>query len=533
LAGLVAALMRRLAGPRRSLWLTLGVIALYTLLVGASASVVRAAIMGSLALVAQRLGRSAQGLGGLALAAWLMTLWNPLTLWDVGFQLSAAATLGLVLYADRLEAGFTRLAAHWTSPSKAKQAAALAAELVLLTLAAQITTLPLIIFHFRQLSVISLAANLLVLPVQPAVMVISGVALALGLVWLPLGQVAAWLAWPAVAFTINVVEALARVPGAAVALGDTAPVLLAITYLLLFGGTQLLARPAAQQPRWWTAFAPQRKAAGGLALLSLTTLVAWSWYFSLPPNDGRLRVTLLNLSAPAESPGGGEALLVQTPSGHTLLIGGGPGALTLARALDRTLPLFTRTLDVLVIAAPGSDHLGALAETLDRYTLARVVLTRAAGGSTAYRVLVDALNTSRVDVLDAGTLPVIDLGDGVRLRVLADTAHGSLLRLEDGRFSLIAAPGLTAEEAAEFTALGLAQPATALLLAHSGADAANSAAWVQAINPQVVLIAAQPGSGPAPELLGRLAGRAVLRTDTDGAVTVMSDGTQLWVETER
>ncbi len=182
LAGLVAALTRRLAGQRWSLWLTLGLIALYTLLVGASASVVRAALMGSLALLAQRLGRSAHGLGGLALAAWLMTLWNPLTLWDVGFQLSAGATLGLVLYADPLEAAFSRLAARWTSPSRAKRSAALAAELLLLTLAAQITTLPLLIYHFRQLSLIALLANLLVLPVQPAVMVSAGLALLVGLV---------------------------------------------------------------------------------------------------------------------------------------------------------------------------------------------------------------------------------------------------------------------------------------------------------------------------------------------------------------
>ena len=354
LAGLVAALLRRVTGPGRALVATVLVLALYTLLVGASASVVRAALMGSFALVAQRVGRSAAGLGGLSLAAWLMTLWNPLTLWDVGFQLSAAATLGLVLYADRLEAAFTRLAARWTRPDRAKRAAALAAELLLLTLAAQVTTLPLIIYHFRQLSVISLLANVLILPVQPAVMVVSGAALAVGLVWLPLGQVAAWLAWPAAAYTNRVVAGLAGVPGAALALGDTAPALLALTYLLLFGGTWLLARPPAQRPGWWTALAPQRKAAGGLALLSALTLVGWSWYFSLPPADGRLRVTLLDLTPPANAPAGGEALLVQTPSGHTVLIGGGPGGLTLVRALDGTLPLFSRALDVLVVAAPGS-----------------------------------------------------------------------------------------------------------------------------------------------------------------------------------
>jgi hypothetical protein len=89
---------------------------------------------------------------------------------------------------------------------------------------------------------------------------------------------------------------------------------------------------------------------------------------------------------------------------------------------------------LLVIAAPGSDHLGALAEVLPRYTVDRAVLTRAPGYSAAYRVLVDGLNKNDVEVLDAGTRPALDLGDGVTLRVLADTPHGSLLRLEAGAF---------------------------------------------------------------------------------------------------
>ena len=161
------------------------------------------------------------------------------------------------------------------------------------------------------------------------------------------------------------------------------------------------------------------------------------------------------------------------------------------------------------------------------------MLTRATGSSAAYRTLMAELNQGQLEVLDAGTRPALDLGDGVTLRVLADTDHGSLLRLEDGRFSLLAAPGLTAAEAAEFVALGLARPATALLLADSGAAEANPPAWVQAVNPSVVLISAQPGSAPDAELLSQLGGRAVLRTDRSGAVTLMTDGMQLWVETAR
>jgi beta-lactamase superfamily II metal-dependent hydrolase len=244
-------------------------------------------------------------------------------------------------------------------------------------------------------------------------------------------------------------------------------------------------------------------------------------------------VTLLDLAPPAGAPSGGEALLIQTPSGRTVLIGGGPGDLTLTRALDKTLPLFTRQLDVLVVASPSSEHLGALPGVLPRYALSQAVLTDAPGDSTAYRALLSEFTELGIDVLAASGQPVIDLGDGVQLRVLADTAHGSLLRLEAGNFALVAAPGLTAADAADFVGIGLAQPATALLLADHGADAANPAGWIAALNPRVVLLAAQAGSPPDQALLDRLADRTVLRTDRDGAITLATDGTQLWVETER
>jgi competence protein ComEC len=106
LAGIFAAFGKRLFGARRGAVVAILGIAAYTLLVGAGASVVRAAIMGGLALVAQRIGRRALGLNTLAAAVIVMTLINPLAIWDVGFQLSAAATLGLVLYAEPFEAAF-------------------------------------------------------------------------------------------------------------------------------------------------------------------------------------------------------------------------------------------------------------------------------------------------------------------------------------------------------------------------------------------------------------------------------------------
>jgi ComEC/Rec2-related protein len=85
-----------------ALLVALGVIALYTVLVGAEPPVVRTAIMGGLATLALIVGRQADGSTSLFLAASLMTAWQPLALWDISFQISFMAMLGLILYVERL-----------------------------------------------------------------------------------------------------------------------------------------------------------------------------------------------------------------------------------------------------------------------------------------------------------------------------------------------------------------------------------------------------------------------------------------------
>ena len=98
LAAVLLAMGHRLLGRRRALWPTLAGIGCYALLVGGDAAVMRAAFMGGLFVTATAINRRSTALVSLAVACWVMTLWNPLTLWDVGFQLSSAATAGLILF---------------------------------------------------------------------------------------------------------------------------------------------------------------------------------------------------------------------------------------------------------------------------------------------------------------------------------------------------------------------------------------------------------------------------------------------------
>ena len=108
-------------GVRRAAVFALLGIALYTILVGADAAVVRAAIMGGLALFATLLGRRQAGLNTLALVAAVMAAFNPQVLWNIGFQLSFAATLGLVLYAEPLKEAFERLAGRFVPLERAQK----------------------------------------------------------------------------------------------------------------------------------------------------------------------------------------------------------------------------------------------------------------------------------------------------------------------------------------------------------------------------------------------------------------------------
>lgn len=132
-------------------------IILFVIFVGASASVVRAAVMGVISLIALFSGRRYFVFISLFSAAFLMNLWNPkILVYDAGFQLSFSATFGIIVFADKIQKYF-----KWMPGFLGMR------EALALTLSAQIIALPLIISHFGRLSLISPIANIFVLPMIP------------------------------------------------------------------------------------------------------------------------------------------------------------------------------------------------------------------------------------------------------------------------------------------------------------------------------------------------------------------------------
>ncbi len=523
LAGLFVALFGRLVGEARGTALAALAVVGYTVLVGAGAAVVRAAIMGLLGMAALRAGRRQHAYTTLAVTAAFMAWLDPRVLGDVGFQLSFAATLGLVLFAEPFQQAAERVLRRWLAPQQARRWAAPLGEFFLFTLAAQLLTLPISAYVFHRISVISFLANPAVLPVQAPLMVGAGVAVLLGLLWLPLGKAVAWAVWPLAVYTIRAVEAFAALPFTTVATASFGAGGVVAYYAALAAGVALWQQRARWLERWRAGVV---KAALLPALAVAATLV---WHVGWTRPDGCLQVTLLPV-------GNGAALLVHTPTGRWVLVGGGERGTALADALGRALPLGER-LDWWVVGATRSEMVEGLLPLVAAKPPQAVWWAGAAQISPAARALRAQLQTAGVPVQAVAPGAALDLGEGARLQAVAVSPRGGVFLLRWREFRMLLPLGM------DFDALARVKgqqnrwaPLTALLLADGGYAPLNPPDWVERLHPRVLLLsvrAADPHGRPSLEVLQALRGFPLLRTDRCGRITLMTDGSHLWVRTAR
>lgn len=202
-AGFITATLSWFWIPRRAAFplATLAIIA-FVLLTGAQASVVRAGLMGIIVLLAKNVGRFSRARNILTFSAAAMLLQNPKVLaFDAGFQLSFAATAGLLLLSPYFSEKFKFLTT-WLNIREAASA----------TFAAIIFTLPLLLYNFGSFSLIAPLANLLIVPFIPLTMALGFFAASLGMIFNPLGIFIGWFTWVPLSYEISIIKWLSRFP---------------------------------------------------------------------------------------------------------------------------------------------------------------------------------------------------------------------------------------------------------------------------------------------------------------------------------
>jgi competence protein ComEC len=544
-----------LFGRRRYLyvWLTMGSIWFYALITGFNPPVVRGAIMASLFLLAEALGRQRNAMVALSLAAAVMVGVSPYILGDASFQLSFLAMAGLVfIYPVLRDWGRRLVSAGLGETGALASLAGVTVDTWSATLAAIIAVGPVVAYYFGFVSLVGPLATLLALPALPFIIVIGALTGIIGLATLAAAQVVGWLAWLFLSYLMLVAGGLAAPSLTSVEVGTIRPAVLAVYYLLLSGliwlhrcrtlknrasGTE--GRPKTRRNVPFRL--PQITKWLIVPLLVLAVLVTYT-AATLPDKD--LRVSFLDV-------GEGDAALIRYGS-HQVLVDGGPSPRAVTQALGRRMPFWDRTIDLLVLTHPHQDHLAGLVEVMRRYDVGQVLCPAIAYSSPMYdewwRLIAD--KGVKSTVARAGER--IDIADGIYLKVLSPPAtllsgtesdidnNSVVLRLNDGAVSFILTGDIMREAEWELVRQRADITGTVIKVAHHGSDTSTTPEFLAVAGPRAAVISCGADNRfghPDGAVLGRLEDAAgaddVYRTDINGTIDFYTDGMKLQVKTER
>ncbi|MDZ4245960.1 MAG: ComEC/Rec2 family competence protein, partial [Dehalococcoidia bacterium] len=543
LAGLLLSLGVAVFGRRHHLHilLALSIIWFYAVLVGLIPSVTRAAIMASLFLAAEFLGRPGSAATATVLAAGVMAgILQPLIIGDVAFQLSFLSILGLIILAPRFRSAWTALLGEKLEGHRWGGFAGVVLDSFGITLAAVLFTWPVVARSFNIVSITGLPATLLIVPVFPAIILLTAATGFLGLVLPAVAQVVAWAAWLPLFYMVAVVKGFNTLPGSYIVTDGINPGYFFGYYMLLF-----LALSAAARPTYLMQFIKvllkvlvgiKRYLAGTLipgykkgiaAVLICLSFLAWLGAMSGP--DGKLHVSFLDA-------GSGEAVLIQSPGGRNILIDGGasPGKLNLA--LGEKLPFWERNIDLAVLTAPDNLHLPGLVEVLRRYRVGSVIEpgSGSAGGPGTVAILAEwrrEVENRGIPATEAKTGQWVELDGGFRLGVLQAPPGqpGTTLLLDAGEIQFIFAGAGVRND---LLARQAKQKSTILKLPLR--DSKNIQPVVLPGGLQAVVV---PGiSSEKDKDVGDpqpVSGTEVYYVASRGAVEFITDGKQVWVKTAR
>jgi competence protein ComEC len=547
-----------LFGRRRStyIWLTLGLTWLYALLAGMHPPIIRAAIMGSLFIIAAYLGRQGSAIIALAFAAAVMVGIQPGLLWSISFQLSFLAMAGLVLLYPYLQTwGRSGVARVFGDRQTLAAAGNMIADVFAASLAAIAAVAPLIAYNFGIVSLVGLPATFFALPALPFIIITSALVAIAGLVASVAAQILGWLAWLFLSYLVLLVRGFDALHYSSLNVGNISFWYVLGYYAILAGViaflhyrtrladfssrlASVMHKVAQGIPRSRLGFSPK-----WLVLpLLLVAILVWSVALTMP--DDKLHVNFLNV-------GQGDAILIQTPNGQDILIDGGPDPQKISLELSKKIPFWDRTIDLVVSTQPQADHVTGLVEVLQRYNVGQVLESGVSYNSSIYQEWRSLVEDSGIEHNLACAGEDIDLGDGIRMEVLNPPAslwegtsddvdnNGVVLRLSWGNVSFLFTADIRAE--AEFELIGqrASLRSTVLKIAHHGSDTSTSEHFLAAVDPEVAVIcvgADNPFGHPSSDVLDRLNDRlgqdSVYRTDENGTLEFITDGVRLWVKTD-
>lgn len=526
--------------------LLIAFLTLFIFVTGFEPSVLRAAIMASVLLIAQMLFREPDTYSAIAVSCVLLLAVNPFMLFNIGFQLSYGATLSIVMFyknirnlltTGRLQKrpeheGKAPAPASAPEPVQEKPKAFIPgwmADTLAVTMAAQLGVLPVTVLYFNKISLVAILTNLLVVSLLEIITILGSIMALLGQFSLAISQVIGYLNSVLLSAVLYITKFANNIPYAAVTV-VTPPLILAAAYYIaiwFFLWYKPLKNIAFKQ--WY--------AAAAVSIAAVLVLAV-----SLRP--AQLEVVFLDV-------GQGDSSFIRTYSGETVLIDGGGSSspdkisqIGKSVLLPFLLDVGVGKLGTVVATHPHSDHTQGLQDILMQMKVGRLVIPRIKDES-GFAELIRAAGDRNIPVLRCSANDVIRLDKRTCFQVLSpeaycDTEDDSLnntsfvLKLSYGQTSVLFTGDAEATVEEKLTIYASSQSEASCLdadvikIAHHGSISSTGRAFLEKVSPKAAIISVGKNNFGHPsqltlDLLQQYKVKC-FRTDECGAVTLESNG---------
>ncbi|MEK7453253.1 MAG: ComEC/Rec2 family competence protein [Patescibacteria group bacterium] len=274
--------------------------------------------------------------------------------------------------------------------------------------------------------------------------------------------------------------------------------------------------------------------------LLLGAILVLIWFFLLVFNfDGKLRVYFLNV-------GQGDSVFIETPDKVQVVIDGGPDNSVLAE-LSSVMPFYDREIDLLIFTHPQKDHIFGLIDILKRYKVNNIMFSNIIYKNSFYdeiKKLVEEKNINRIEAkagvrLGLGEFVYMDILypfsdiDGVKIKNPNDISLALILNFLDKKFLFSGDAEL--KEELDLVNSGLNIDVDILKINHHGSKTSSTELFLEKTSPEIAVISVGKNNQynhPSPEVLERLNKVRLFRTDLNGMVKIITDGSKLDYKTE-
>jgi len=499
-----------------SIFLTCALLIVYAFLTDLRPSVVRAAIMFIFVMLGMLGQKRVTLLNIIAASAILILIINPLDLFDIGFQLSYAATFSIVILYQKVYEFFPKR----LKTNKIFRNFVIAPFSV--SLSAQLGAAPIVAFYFFKVPVIAPITNIIIVPLV-ALVIPAGFLTALGNLVHPLiSKILAGTNWFLLHLIIKISMFFSDIPH--LLLWVKRPVFL---FFLLY------------YPTLFTFFLlPVKKKIkfSVFAFLVILNIIIFTglWKIGHP----RLIVDFLDVSQ-------GDAAVLEFPNNEICIIDGGRCSEYIDYG-ERVLTPFLRSrgikrINTVIATHPDVDHYGGLITLLENFNVEKLLINGALKTTFLYRKLLDTAedrgvpvyNIHRGEVIWIGGYPLYVLNPPILEEIELPSNEGSIVfKFGYGNITFL----FTGDFSNKFLKLpSLFMPSTVLKFPHHGARFSNARQFLSMVHPEITIVSVgrdNPFGHPAEECINILDSlkTQIYRTDKEGAIILRTDGKIVIVE---